>query len=167
VSHDNTLPIRIAVPADVRSLFDIRTSVRENHMSFEELAKFGITPDPISNMLNGDARTWVAEENGKAIAFAMANAMEATVFAMFVRLECEGRGLGRRLMKEAEQWLFSQRCEEIWFVTDSDRTVRADGFYRHLGWKDRGVQDNGERRFTKRSSRDEYPQHIDWTRKSC
>jgi hypothetical protein len=32
------MEIRIADPKDVKEMFDVRTSVRENHMSLEELA---------------------------------------------------------------------------------------------------------------------------------
>jgi len=141
--------IRIATHADVPSLFEIRTRVHENHLSMEELADLGITPATLPDMLIGNGRGWVAEEDGKVMAFAMADAVDATVFAMFVRPEHEGRGLGRRLMAEAEQWLFSKNCEEIFLSTDSDRRVRANGFYRHLGWSDKGVQDDGEVLFKK------------------
>lgn len=141
--------IRIAEHPDIPSLFEVRTSVRENHMSMAELADIGVTPETLAGMLLGDGRGWVAEENGVVLAFAMADAVEATVFAMFVRPEHGGRGLGRKLMAEAEQWLFSKGCEEIWLVTDSSRAVRANGFYRHLGWKDAGVQDDGQTLFKK------------------
>jgi GNAT superfamily N-acetyltransferase len=84
----------------------------------------------------------------------MANALEATVFAMFVRPAFEGHGLGRILMKEAEQWLFAQGCTEIWLLTDANRHVRANGFYRHLGWGDAGIQDDGQVKFTKQRPKD-------------
>ena len=79
----------------------------------------------------------------------MADASDATVFAMFVRPAFEGRGLGRILMKRAEEWLFEQGCVEIWLLTDANRDVRANGFYRHLGWNDAGIQQDGQVKFTK------------------
>ena len=36
--------IRLATTADVETLFELRTSVRENHQSREELAAIGVTP---------------------------------------------------------------------------------------------------------------------------
>lgn len=145
------MKIRLAVPADIPAVFELRTGVRENHMSMEELADIGVTPDTLAGMLGGDGRGWVAEEEGRVLAFAMADAADATVFAMFVRDGCEGAGLGRALMQEAEQWLFARGCKEVWLVTDSDLAVRANGFYRHLGWRDDGIQEDGQVRFTKRA----------------
>lgn len=145
------MKIRLAIPADIPAVFEVRTGVRENHMSMAELAAIGVTPDTLSGMLEGDGRGWVAEEEGRVLAFAMADAADATVFALFVRDGCEGRGLGRLLMAEAEQWLFARGCAQIWLETDSDLTVRANGFYRHLGWTDDGLQDDGQVRFIKRA----------------
>ena len=140
------MQIRIAVPADVPCMFDVRTSVAENHMSVEALARVGITPDSVTAMLSGDGRAWVAEEDGKIVAFSMADASDATVFAMFVHPGHEGKGLGRALMTEAEQWLFSQDCDEIWLLTAG----LATGFYQHLGWRNEGIQEDGQIRYTKR-----------------
>ena len=78
----NTLGIRIriAAPADVPSLFDVRTSVRENHQSVEELARIGVTQETVATMLSGEGRGWVAEEHGRIVAFSMADAAQATIF---------------------------------------------------------------------------------------
>ena len=119
-------------------------------MSVEELARVGITPDTVAAMLAGDGRAWVAEENGTIVAFSMADANEASVFAMFVKPGFEGKGLGRALMAETEQWLFSRNCEEIWLLTDRNTRVRANGFYQRLGWQHREIQEDGQARYTKR-----------------
>jgi GNAT superfamily N-acetyltransferase len=106
--------IRIATDADIPAIFDVRTSVRENHLSLDALADLGITPASVAEMLRSTMRAWVAEDDGgEVVAFAMADAAEATVFAIFVRPDHEGRGLGRRLMREAESWLFASGCKEI------------------------------------------------------
>ena len=141
--------IRVASEADVESLFDIRTSVLENHQSRADLARVGVTPDSVAQMLHSSFRAWIASERKQDVAFSMADASEATVFAMFVRPAFEGRGLGRILMKRAEDWLFKQGCVEIWLLTDANRDVRANGFYRHLGWDDAGIQQDGQVKFTK------------------
>ena len=144
------MQIRIARPADVPSLFDVRTSVRENHQSVEDLARIGVTPETVATMLDGEGRGWVAEKNGRIVAFSMADAAQATIFAMFVQPGYEGKGLGRALMDEAEKWLFARGCDEIWLLTDRNPRVRANGFYQHLGWRNDGVQEDGQVRYTKR-----------------
>lgn len=148
------MTIRIATPADVAGMFEVRTQVRENNMSLAELAELGITPESLPDMLRGSGRGWVACDEGRVVAFAMADAGEATLFALFVRQSHEGKGLGRRLMQAAESWLAAQGCREIWLLTDADRAVRANGFYRHLGWLDDGIQEDGQVRFTKPLSGD-------------
>lgn len=143
--------IRQATEADIDELFDVRTSVRENFQSREELAGIGVTPESIGRMLRSTSRAWIAEEGGRAVAFSMADAAEATIFALFVRPEHEGRGLGRRLMAETEAWLFSTGAEEIWLLTGSDPHLRANGFYRHLGWVNVGLQEDRQIRYVKRA----------------
>lgn len=143
------MTIRIATPADVAGMFEVRTQVRENHMSFAELAELGITPQSLPAMLSGSGRGWVACDEGRVVAFAMADASDATLFALFVHRSHEGKGLGRQLMQAAEIWLGAQGCRKIWLLTDADTRVRANGFYRHLGWLDDGIQDDGQVRFTK------------------
>jgi GNAT superfamily N-acetyltransferase len=144
------MKIRPAVPSDVPAIFQVRTSVRENHMSIEALAAVNITPETVIPMLGGNCRAWVAEDHGTVVAFAIADSSEATIFAIFVRPDCEGRSMGRLLMNEAEKWLFSRGCHEIWLRTDRDPKVRSNGFYKHLGWTNDGVQDDGQNQYTKR-----------------
>ncbi|PTU72598.1 GNAT family N-acetyltransferase [Chromobacterium haemolyticum] len=143
--------MRVADANDVDALFIIRTSVKDNHLSIAEMAEMGITHETLPSMLNGPGRGWVAECDGKAVAFAMADVEDATVFAMFVLPEYEGMGVGRLLMGEAEAWLFDNGCKEIWLSTDSDQQVRSNGFYRHLGWLASGTLEDGQTKFIKRA----------------
>lgn len=140
--------VRVATVADVETLFDIRTSVRENFQSRAELAEIGITPDSIAEMLQTTSRAWLAFVAGVPAAFSMADHELGTVFGMFVRPEYEARGLGRRLMQEAEAWLFDS-CDDIWLLTGSDPRIRANGFYMHLGWQPLGLQDDGQTKYCK------------------
>jgi L-amino acid N-acyltransferase YncA len=103
-------------------------------------------------MLADDARAWIADVDGRPVAFSMAKSAERTVFAIFVRPGYEGRGLGRALMNRAEAWLFASGADEIWLTTGSDlaarpgRTPRARrctcrfgfrqvGLFPRIGWK--------------------------------
>lgn len=104
----------------------------------------------MGEMLRTTSRAWLAEVDGLPVAFSMADARECTVFAMFVRPGYEGRGLGRALMREAEEWLYSRGCGEIWLLTGGDPRLRAHGFYKRLGWGAAGVEADGQLRFIKR-----------------
>ena len=145
-----SMNVRPATRADIPAMFDVRTSVRENHLSLEGLERYGITAASVEQMLESTMGAWVAEDGDRIVAFSMADRVNASVFAMFVRPEYEGRGLGRRLMYETESWLFAHGCEQIWLRTDRDPLVRANGFYQHLGWVSVGVQDDGQVQYIKR-----------------
>lgn len=79
-----TINIRPAQVIDVSSIFDIRTSVTENHLSREELKQMGITEEVVSDMIQTSLCTWVAIENEKVIGFSMILPNEGCLFAAFV-----------------------------------------------------------------------------------
>lgn len=124
--------IRLANTADIDAIFHIRTSVRENHLSHEQLTQMGITPEAIEQALIEAPCIWIAEVDGVPAGFSMADSGDACVFAAFVLPQFEGQGLGRCLMERAECFLFHQH-ETIWLETA--QASRASGFYRKLGWR--------------------------------
>ncbi len=124
--------IRLASLADIDAIFDIRTSVRENHLSHDQLAEMGITPESIRQAILKAPCAWVAEVDGAVVGFSMADVEDGCVFAAFVLPEFEGQGLGRDLMDKAEAFLF-QFHHTIWLETAE--ASRACGFYRNLGWQ--------------------------------
>ena len=138
--------IRLAEQADIPAIFAIRTSVRENHLSREQLTEMGITPDAISQAMEAAPCIWVAEFEGVAAGFAMADAEDGCVFAAFVLPEFEGLGLGRSLMARAEAFLFLHH-PTIWLETAENS--RASGFYRNLGWQAVANLPEGDIRFEK------------------
>ena len=143
--------VRAATAADIPALFDVRTSVRENHLDLARLAERGVTPTSIAAMLaGGDCRAWVAEERGAVVAFSMADARQGTVFALFVRPEAEGRGHGRALLRAAEDWLFAAGWETIWLQTGKEPHIRAHRVYRAAGWELVGPADHEDVRYEKR-----------------
>lgn len=144
-----TYVIRDAHVEDLPAIRDVRTSVRENHLSVEEMESIGITAETVRDALLAAPCIWVAERDGDIVGFSMADAAEGCVFAAFVRPEHEARGLGRRLMEPAERFLFA-RFERIWLETDG--ASGAAGFYRKLGWRITETFENGDVRFEKESS---------------
>ena len=136
--------IRIARQEDIETLFEIRTSVVENHQSREEIAEIGITPVSVAEMLATDCCSWIAQLDGQDIGFSIANKTEKNIFGLFVRPDFEGRGAGRHLMQTAEEWLWSNHIDEISLLTGNDPSLRAYGFYLHLGWIPSGVETDGD-----------------------
>ena len=148
------MSLRLAEPQDIETLFDIRTSMVENYQSREEIATLGITPASVAEMLLGDCRAWIAELDGQAIGFSIADKVEGTIFGIFVHPQFEARGAGRLLMTATEDWLRSHGVKEAWLLTGNDPQLRAYGFYLHLGWIAVGAETDGvfsgEMKFVKR-----------------
>ena len=143
--------VRIATSADIPALFSVRTSVRENHLDLEQLAERGVTPSSIAAALaHGEARAWVVEDAGEVVAFSMADAGRATVFALFVLPEAEQRGYGRALLEAAEAWLFASGWTTIWLNTGKEPHYRAHQLYRAAGWELVGPADHEDVRYEKR-----------------
>jgi GNAT superfamily N-acetyltransferase len=138
--------IRLANQADISAIFDIRTSVQENHLSHDQLAQMGITPETIREAILEAPCVWIAEVDGVPVGFSMADVEEGCVFAAFVLPEFEGHGLGRSLMGKAEGFLF-QHHQTIWLETAA--ASRASGFYRNLGWQPVANLPEGDVRFEK------------------
>lgn len=125
--------IRAATQDDVDTLFEIRTSVVQNHLSIEQMAELGITPQLLADSMREAPCVWIAEMDGQPVAFAMVDLAEGEVFAMFVLPSHENLGLGRQLMAVAEAALFEHH-DRLFLITDGRDEIRANGFYRHLGW---------------------------------
>ncbi|WP_261368899.1 GNAT family N-acetyltransferase, partial [Yersinia rohdei] len=97
-----SINVRTAQLSDIDGMFDVRTSVIENHLSREEMRQLGITESVVADMIEKNHCAWVATENDKIIGFTMILPDEGCLFAAFVLPEYEGRGVGRRLVVLAE-----------------------------------------------------------------
>ena len=139
------ITIRDAAETDIPAIFEVRTSVRENRLSTEQMAAMGITHQTILEALHQEPCIWVAAYQDLVVGFAMGKAEDACLFALFVRPEWEGQGIGRRLMARAEAFLF-ERSPSIWLHTNG--MSRAAGFYERLGWE-RMQMVNEDTRFEK------------------
>ena len=131
--------IRQATIADVAALERVRGMVRENRLS---------TPIPRERLVAALAdrgRGWVADDGGEIVGFTFADDLDASIWALFLLPEWEGKGLGRVLLDHAVTWLHGRGHQMIWLSTEPG--TRAEGFYAHLGWRRVGVTPPGETRF--------------------
>ncbi|HEX8695931.1 MAG TPA: GNAT family N-acetyltransferase [Longimicrobium sp.] len=136
------LLIRETREEDIDSLFDIRARTRENPISREQLAAVGITPaSAAAGLRSGDVKGWVCLDGARAVGFCSADAVGGEVLVLAVLPEYEGRGVGKRLLAEAVEWLRSRGCGRIWLAASPDPGVRAHGFYRSQGWRPTGERD--------------------------
>ncbi|WP_410013745.1 GNAT family N-acetyltransferase [Sodalis sp. C49] len=144
-NHDK-IRVRLAKITDINTIFAIRLSVRENQISRARLTEMGITAVAIRDAILASPCVWIAEIGQIPAGFSMACTAEASVFALFIRPEFEGLGLGRVLLANAETYLFKHH-QKIWLVTDGNS--RASGFYRQLGWHPKEYLADGDIRFEK------------------
>lgn len=118
--------IRDAAEKDIPGIFEVRTSVRENHLSTEQMAEIGVTHQTILEAIHKEPCIWVAVSDDHIVSFSMGSAEDSCLFAAFVRPEWEGQGIGRLLVERAEAFLF-ENSPSIWLHTDG--SSRAAGFY--------------------------------------
>jgi GNAT superfamily N-acetyltransferase len=133
--------LRQATRADIRQMHRVRLAVRENMLS---------SPDRISEsdyiaLIEVKGRGWVIEADGEVVAFAVGDASDGNIWALFVDPDHEGRGYGKRLNAMMVEWLRGQGLKRLWLTTDPDS--RAAGFYAAVGWRYVCMTESGEARF--------------------
>ena len=142
--------VRELLVEDLPEIFSVRVATWHNERGVEELESMGITISSVTAMLEvGSHRGWLCEVDGRIVGFAMGDKQAGEMWVIAVLQDFEGRGIGRKVLFEVESWLKSCGWEEIWLTTDVDESLRAVGFYRHLGWKDWKIE--GGDRFMKKS----------------
>ena len=126
--------LRQAVFSDVSEIQRIRRSVRENR-----LVSTSISDRQVRESIEKTGRGWVIESEGQVVAFAIGNAANGNVWALFVHPDFEGRGFGRALQTAMLDWYFRQK-DYVWLGTAPG--TRAEKFYRASGWREHGMHGN-------------------------
>ena len=134
------MTFRPAGVSDIPEMMRIRMGVRENRLT--DPAK--VQPHHYREMLR-DGAGWVCEIDDAVVGFAIADARQGSVWALFVDPAHERRGIGRRLHDATVDWLFAAGHTRIWLTTDPH--TRAERFYVAGGWMQTGVTVAGEIRF--------------------
>ena len=114
---------------DIAALSEVRLSVKENVLSNPRRITFEIHQTYLSEIGKG----WLCEVNGSVVGFSVASLKDASIWALFVKPEYEGKGIGTKLLKLATEWLFVAGAPTISLSTDVN--TRADNFYERLGCK--------------------------------
>ena len=135
------MQLREITTGDMDAIFAVRVATWHNPRGKEEMTAMGITPESVRELLKTSHRGWLCEDGEKAVGFAMGNKDTGEMWVIAVLKQYEGRGVGRQLLRTVEDWLAAEGWSESWLTTDTDETLRAVGFYRHLGWEDWKIQD--------------------------
>jgi GNAT superfamily N-acetyltransferase len=118
----------------------VRMSVRENR-----LVTTVITEADYVAPIESSGRGWVIATPDSIVAFAVGNAHNASIWALFVDPNFEGHGFGRQLHDTMVSWLWQQGHDRLWLTTEPG--TRAQRFYESAGWKQAGAADHGEVRY--------------------
>ncbi|MBX7220807.1 MAG: GNAT family N-acetyltransferase [Blastocatellia bacterium] len=121
---------------------EIRLAVTENVLSNPALVTHQMYVDYLDRL----GRGWVCEDNGDIIGFSYADKTDSSIWALFVKPGCEGRGAGKELLKLATDWLFSLGHQTVTLCTAAE--TRADRFYQAQGWQRGGMKNQIEVIFT-------------------
>jgi GNAT superfamily N-acetyltransferase len=119
---------RRATLDDIPAMSRIRLAVRENVLSDPSR----ITEQMYRDYLDLAGRGWVAEIDARVVGFSYADKVNASIWALFMLEEYEGRGIAKRLLQLAVDWLFEQGGESVHLTTSAG--TRADRFYVAQGW---------------------------------
>lgn len=135
------LQYREATIKDIPQLQLVRNSVVENILS--DPSK--VTDEMVADYLISRGKGWVCESENNIIGFSIVDLEDDNVWALFVRPEFEGMGIGKKLHNLMLDWYFGQEKLKIWLSTEPG--TRAADFYRRQGWKETGTYGSEEIRF--------------------
>ncbi len=144
-----TFELRQATRADGAGLWRVRYAVREN-----TLTPGRIGDDELFDQIERTGRGWVVVDSDRVVndpsddgivAFAIGNASDGNIWALFVDPAAQGRGHGARLHDVMVEWLFAQGLERLWLGTGNE--TRARRFYEKHGWREAGPYGEHETRY--------------------
>jgi uncharacterized membrane protein YbaN (DUF454 family)/GNAT superfamily N-acetyltransferase len=142
----SVLTFRQIEPRDIKELLVLRTLVKENRLSMDDLVRMDITEETVTAMITASYRGWLCQDGtGRPVGFSMGNRTDGEMWVVAVLPEYEKRGIGKKLMLLVQDWLF-QFHDQLWLTTEHDPANRAYGFYQSLGWREAGIE-KGHSRF--------------------
>jgi GNAT superfamily N-acetyltransferase len=132
--------LREARAGDIAGMHRVRLAVRENRLTSSV-----ITEADYVAMIEEHGRGWVVEEAHEIVGFAVGDARDGNIWALFVHPQHERRGHGRRLHDAMVSWLASRGLARLWLTTQPG--TRAQRFYEAAGWRPDGETNAGSMRY--------------------
>jgi GNAT superfamily N-acetyltransferase len=131
--------------ADLPAVFLVRIDAVENRVTLEGLTSLGVTIASLTQRLATTHKGWLCELDGVPVGFAIGNGSNGELEVIAVLRAYEGKGIGRRLLTLAQDWMFDQGWDKLWLTTGV-KSNRAFGFYSKMGWVQTSEHPHGGRR---------------------
>ena len=128
--HDGPI-LRRAEPGDCEALTALMLRSRAYHGRYRTM----IENYPVTESMVGKGEVWLAEKDGRIVAFYRLDLASSELDLMFVDDREQGRGLGRLLFAHLKAFASSCGLEQVTIVAHPP----AADFYRRLGAIDIGV----------------------------
>jgi GNAT superfamily N-acetyltransferase len=135
------MKFREALITDIPQIQTVRNSVKENMLSDPSL----VTDSDCIEFLTIRGKGWVCEDEKTIVGFSIADLHDNNIWALFLKPEYEGKGIGKKLHELMLDWYFSMGKPSVWLGT-APRT-RAERFYRKMGWRETGMHGKNEIKF--------------------
>ena len=137
----NDMIFREIKDEDIAELFVVRVATDENNLSIDELRRLGITEASVKEKLHTSFKGWLCEIDSTVIGFSMGDGCTGELWVMAVLPEYINQGIGSKLLKLVEEWMFEKGHYTLWLETDTNPKLRAYSFYKKHGWEDKEIKE--------------------------
>lgn len=135
------MTFREAKIEDIKQIQIVRNSVKENTLSNPAL----VSDLDCEEFITKRGKGWVCEIENQIVGFAIADLEENNIWALFLKPEFEGKGIGTTLQNIMLDWYFSTGKDTVWLGTTPG--TRAEQFYSKSGWIKNGMHGSKEVKF--------------------
>jgi len=133
------LDYRPATADDVPRCIALRGMTRQNAISVEQLAAYGITAASWGDAVRqGRQAGFVGLQRGQIVGYCFGDIATGEVLVLALLPEHEGQGVGRQLLRRVVDRLLAAGHRRLFLGCSADPASRSHGFYRHLGWRSTG-----------------------------
>ena len=137
-----TLVFQAALAQDAATFITLRGRTRQNAVTAERLAEFGITAESWAELMrSGKLPGHACHANGVLAGYCFGDLDTGEIIVLALLPEVEGRGAGKTLLALVMRDLRAHGHERLFLGCSSDPASRSYGFYRYLGWTATGETD--------------------------
>ncbi|MTJ84131.1 MAG: GNAT family N-acetyltransferase [Telmatospirillum sp.] len=137
---------RTAVPADIPACLEIKGRVLEKTFSEAAFQELAVATETWRRRVRDDSFPGVvACSGGEVIGYCFGEKMTGEIVVLSLLPEFEGLGVGRTLLRMVADAFRDRGFGKLFCGCPTDRTSRAWGFFRYLGWKPTGKRNAADR----------------------